>query len=713
MQTPYLLIALLRHAGRLALCMTIVVTAGAFAAEPAADRQQPSAKQFEQRVRELIERLGDDDFFAREQAQRELAKLAFEAFEALDAATNHEDLEVAARARRLLQSMKVQWTSRDDSPTVQKLLAAYDDLSTSDKRARMRALAELPDGQGVAALCRMVRYEKSSVLSKAAALELLAMVPRAEPPPNGLTGTLRKHLNSSHRPAAGWLLTRIQFDDDPAAAADRWEQLVEAEHTRLKNTPERTSDRIVATLVRIQVEMLKRLQRNDQAGIAMRRLLALERGNPETLAKLLDWLVDQKAWKEIDELAERFQSRFASRPMLLYTVARAQTERGDPQLAEKTATRALALNPGSDSGPLTIHYSTARQLHSRGLTEWAERECRHVVRTGAAKEPVARMALAQLLTWLVEEKSWKKIDALGSEFETRLAGSPLLFYTLAQSQAEQGNAQQAEQTAQRALKLHPGNDAEAILEHLRVSRVLQKRGMFPWAKLEFRHVIRLGQPGDSTVVSAQYFLAEMLHDLGEDLEAGRVFQELVDGVAKRPGHAQVGPATLTTFRARAAYFQACHWESRKDTAKQRQFLEKALQVDDADLDVLIACHRLPGQTPEFRAKIKRLIGNAAAGLREEIVEEPNDPAGYNQFAWLVGNTGGDLDEALRYSQKSIELSPNSGGYYDTLAHVHFAMGQYEKAVETQTKAAELEPHSGVIRRKLEEFRKKAEEEKNE
>ncbi len=601
MQTPYLLIALLRHAGRLALCLMIVMTAGVFAAEPAVDRPKPPAKQFEQRVRELIERLGDDDFFAREQAQRELAELAFEAFEALDAATNHEDLEVAARARRLLQSLKVQWTSRDDPTTVQKLLSSYDDLSTSDKRARMRALAELPDGQGVAALCRMVRYEKSSVLSKAAALELLTMVPATGPPPKGLAGTLRKHLNSSHRPAAGWLLTRIQFDDDPAAAADRWEKLVEAELTRLKNTPERTGDRIVAALVRIQVEVLKRLHRNDRAGVAMRRLLAMERGNPETLGKLLDWLVDQKAWKEIDELAKRFQSRFAARPILLYTVAQAQAERGDPQLAEKTATRAAALNPGSNSGPLTIHYSTARELHSRGLTEWA--------------------------------------------------------------------------------------------------------------KLEYRHVIDSGQPGDSTVFSAQYFLSEMLHDRGEDLEAGRVLQELVDGVAKRPGRAQIGDATLTTFRARAAYFQACHWQSRKDTDKQRQLLEKALLVDDADLDVLIACYQLPDQSGEFRAKIKKLIGNAVAGLREEIAEDPEAPSGYNQLAWLVGNTEGDMDEALRYSQKSIELSPKSGGYYDTLAHVHFAMGQYEKAVETQTKAAELEPHSGVIRRKLEEFRKKREEEK--
>ena len=90
---------------------------------------------------------------------------------------------------------------------------------------------------------------------------------------------------------------------------------------------------------------------------------------------------------------------------------------------------------------------------------------------------------------------------------------------------------------------------------------------------------------------------------------------------------------------------------------------------------------------------------------------PTEATSYNQFAWLVGNTEGDFDEALRYSKKSIELKPGYGGYYDTLAHVYFAKGDYENALKTQTKAAELEPHSGQIARKLAVFRKKWEEEK--
>ena len=104
-------------------------------------------------------------------------------------------------------------------------------------------------------------------------------------------------------------------------------------------------------------------------------------------------------------------------------------------------------------------------------------------------------------------------------------------------------------------------------------------------------------------------------------------------------------------------------------------------------------------------------------LRERIEETSNEEktdknenevvaSNYNQFAWLVANTEGDLDKALKASQKSLELSPDNGGYYDTLGRVYFARGNYEKAVSFQSKAVEWDPHSGLVRRQLELFRQR-------
>ena len=91
---------------------------------------------------------------------------------------------------------------------------------------------------------------------------------------------------------------------------------------------------------------LKKLGKNDEAMAAIRQLVDLEPGDSESVAELLDWLIDQKAWKVVDRLTERFAPRFAAEPVLLYSLAQACAERGEKKRSEETALRALRLHPG-------------------------------------------------------------------------------------------------------------------------------------------------------------------------------------------------------------------------------------------------------------------------------------------------------------------------------------------------------------------------------
>ena len=142
----------------------------------------------------------------------------------------------------------------------------------------------------------------------------------------------------------------------------------------------------------------------------MRRLIDLEdNGDLDTLSKLLDWLVEQKAWELVDELAARYISRFESEPMLLYILAQSQKEQGEAAKAEETAHRAFGLNPGREEmnllknyDPLNImnlyrnmvggseeiklyhRYFIAQYfLHRRGLFDWAKRRIRICNCTGS------------------------------------------------------------------------------------------------------------------------------------------------------------------------------------------------------------------------------------------------------------------------------------------------------------------------------------------
>ena len=577
----------------------LVLMATAVPVAARADTPDPA----DQKIARRIEQHGDDQYFVRRQAQDELTKFSFEAFDAVSAATTHKDPEIAARANYLVRLMRIEWTTADDPPEVKKLLDGYEVLSTSNKLARMRALAKLPGTSGTAALCRLIRYEKSHVLSKRAALLLLG----PDPPEEELAGAIRKNLADSRRTAVGWLKLYLRSADDLEAATADWAEMVAAEHAALQQSPYRTDTYIVAELVRLQIEWLKRTSQNDKAVSAMQKLIALETGDPKRLLKLLDWLVEEKAYSVADKLESKFAKVFAGNPLLLYTMA-----------------------------------------------------------------------------------------------DVRLA---------------QGKKTEAEETADRAIKLIPGKQSDALLKHLQVAFRLQRRGQFAWAKREYEHVIHADAKESELAMTARSWLAEMLHDQGDDLQAAEVLEKLIADAAANAKNGKAGritlksPRTMDETRARMNFFHACHFQNKGEPAKQREHLDKALEAGPYDVDVMIACYRLPDQTPEYREKVLLLIKELAQRTRKEISKNPDDPTPHNQLAWLIGNTEGDFDEALRYSNRSLQLLPKSGGYLDTLAHVYFGKGDYENAVKFQTMAAELEPHSGLIARKLKVFKKKLQETK--
>jgi len=278
-----------------------------------------------------------------------------------------------------------------------------------------------------------------------------------------------------------------------------------------------------------------------------------------------------------------------------------------------------------------------------------------------------------------------------------------LVYHLAMARADRGQRELAEKTATEARQIEPGNTPVALYARLDTANTLQRRGMFSWAELEYRRVIE----ADSSrlTVTAHVALSEMWHDQGKDLSAAEVLEDLIRLIEeKKLGDRGAASRSPGEIRSRMSYFLACHWLQQGDAAKHRRYLDEAIEADPAELDALIARCRLPNPEPEYHRKTLELVEEAAADLRDAIHEAPENPTYYNQFAWLVGNTEGDLDEALKYSKRSLELSPGSGAYLDTLAHVYFRRGDYENAVKTQARAAELEPHSGLITKKLEVFR---------
>ncbi|MFO0899194.1 MAG: hypothetical protein U0836_17350 [Pirellulales bacterium] len=488
-------------------------------------------------VSRWIEELGHPSFAVRERAEAELAALGFAAFDALSVAEDSNDLEIAQRARFLLRSMTANWIRETDPPAVQKLLEGYEQKSDQQRAETMERLALMPDDVGVSALCRLARYEKSPLLSKRAALEVLFLPVSGGPRDLQRAEVIERELGESPRTAATWLRAYLQAGKGDRKALDAWAELAEEENRQFELAPDETDTQTAS--------------------------------------------------------------------LLFYAYAQACAALGDRERANQVAERAWALQPDDANA----HYQIAGQLSRRGLFDWSEREYR------------------------------------------RIMDQPL-------------------------------NAEDPMLQ--------------------------------AYALSARLRLAETMHDQGRELPAAETLDGLVAMMDAKEGGTEVKKRLIETLvrdpegiRSRAQYFHALHLlgEGNREQAIAR--LEQGLKEDFADADVLISLYDLSAAEPDRRSRVLPLVAKAVAEYRLDIERMPQDHQGYNQLAWLLANTGGDAQEAITLSHRSLELSPDTASYLDTLAHCYAAHHEFDNAVKYQSRAAELDPHSGLIRKKLEVFRQQA------
>jgi len=312
--------------------------------------------------------------------------------------------------------------------------------------------------------------------------------------------------------------------------------------------------------------------------------------------------------------------------------------------------------------------------------------------------------LSQLLDWLYREEAWTVVDAVAERFSDRIQREPPLLYMIARAQNQQGKTELAEQTALRALKIDRRPDDRGAM-----SEELRRQGMIAWAVRELRQLIEDGPP--EYKIGGQRVLSELLHDQGDDLPAAELRAEVaktLEAIPKPPG-AEQDENGASAQQARAHFFRACHHEKQGDRAAQLKELTAALAADASDADVLIALYRYPDLDAELKQKVRDEIAKSSAAFRLQMQNNPENPRAFNQFAWLVANTEGDKQAALAASLKSLELVEGDtagvqAGFLDTLGRCYFAIGDFENAVKRQSRAVELDPHSGLMNKQLALFK---------
>jgi tetratricopeptide (TPR) repeat protein len=334
----------------------------------------------------------------------------------------------------------------------------------------------------------------------------------------------------------------------------------------------------------------------------------------------------------------------------------------------------------------------------------------------------SREELLDMVDWLMVRSKWTLVSQVAEHFPELFREDAQLAYRMAEAALKQGREAEADAAAQQARKLNP-EDAD---EHILAAYSLQERGMRDWAEAEYRAAIAMSPPGSLEDLRSRFLLSELLHDFQQDLEAAEVLQDVVTRMDSEEVVMQRVKARLGrepgSVRSRLHFFQAMHHLAQNERAKMLEHLNKGVEDDPGDADLLIAMYRVSDPTPEFRKKTLDYINRAAQQFRQQVAEYEQQAEqapqeefrawafrqlamAHNQLAWLVANTTGDYDEALRSSLRSLELRPGESGYLDTLGRCYFAKGDYASAVKYQAEAVKLDPHSGQIVRQLKLFQK--------
>ncbi|MCI0469780.1 MAG: tetratricopeptide repeat protein, partial [Nitrospirae bacterium] len=100
-----------------------------------------------------------------------------------------------------------------------------------------------------------------------------------------------------------------------------------------------------------------------------------------------------------------------------------------------------------------------------------------------------------------------------------------------------------------------------------------------------------------------------------------------------------------------------------------------------DTNVLLKLGMIFEQTGDYKSAVAKY---------ENILEiNPNSVVPLNNLAWNYAERDIDLDKALGYAMKAIELGKDNYNTLDTLGWIYFKRGDYKKALEYIKKAEEL------------------------
>ena len=312
------------------------------------------------------------------------------------------------------------------------------------------------------------------------------------------------------------------------------------------------------------------------------------------------------------------------------------------------------------------------------------------------------LTTADVLFWAAHSGLANLVNYLPESLQATIENQAITLYAAARCEQLNGNETLADEMARRAFALSSDKTNEQMLAAVR----LDHWGLVDWADREYRRVITAPTLSAQQIIPFSIQWAELLNDFDRCNEASAVLNDVLTGSHGTIKNIRVMDSlgySKEALAARQKFFLSRADKEKNKRKRERQALDKALDEYPEEIDTLIAYYHFPGLLPADKEHIVKLIQGALKKLQQRIDREPDEPNSYNEYAWLVANTEGDLLRATRYSKRSLDLVFDSASFLDTLAHCYAAAGNRNEAIRCQVVALRKDPGSNTIQKNLQKF----------
>lgn len=428
--------------------------------------------------------------------------------------------------------------------------------------------------------------------------------------------------------------------------------------------------------------------RRDEAIREWERVARENPDNRQLRAELLAAYFATDRASDVDRVLGSALKRDPQDSQALLWRAEVSIERGNFEAAEGDLNRVAHLNATLPE----VHYLRARLYRVRGATLSYRQELAETLRLAPAALAV-RIELASALVGAKSsqgaldilnaapesEKSslmfvvarnwalWNKGDLVemrrGIDSALVLGRTPNLLIQDGLWKLRTGNTAGAQASLQEALKADPAD--VLALQALNATYVALKKPAQGLAKVKEYAAL------EPAAVPVQLYLGELLL-AGGDSKQSRAYFLAAKAADNRSIEADLGLTRVD------------YTERKYDNARSR--LQSILTAS-------------PGNTAAqlWLGNVQQATNNPAAAMdsfRKVLTSDPDNAQACNNLAYLLADSGGNLDEALKYAQRAVELAPDHPAYADTLGWVFYRKGLYPSAIN-YLKRANMQPRDVV------------------